>query len=736
MAPSNTESPGTSLSTALPPAGVPGQPAALSSRRFFIVLALICLAALIGRAAILAEYLRSNPLAAAPINDAEVYWVWAGSIAGGHLTQDAPFFSAPLYPYLLGVIRWAGGGLSAIYGIQMLMDLVTACLLAVVARRRFGAAVGLLAAALLLVLQEPASGSLRVLPTSLQLLLVTTTWGLLVGAQGKPSLTRFIAVGASTGLLSLAYAPAIILIIPIALWLFWQTDNRVAGALRAGAAAAAAALVIAPATLHNWRACGEFFPIQAVSGITLRLGNTPGSDGTYTVIPGISTERARMHDDAARVYQEATGKPPTWKAVDTYFRDQVLHDWRADPAWAFKLALRKLYWFISARNYADIYQPPAEVAAGISSCLRLTPLPVAWLVGPALIGLALMLRRPIRYAPEWMLFAVPLLTVVTFWYSPRYRAPALPIMALTAAWALDRAAHCRIHPRTAIAVSGALIASIVLGAVNQSKGFDAPDPTNVPINLAYALGRQGRLPEAVDKLREALKYKTAERRLHIVLGDVLTNLGRFDEAMTEYRWVESTAPNDAEVLGKIGRVLLQQQKLDEAGEVLTRATQLQPANAELLGLLAKARQLEGHVELAIQLFEKAEGIDPNNAEVLAAYADLLGWLGRWQEAQSKFAKVVQIAPWSFEAYHRLGVIDAQLGDFAQARTCLEKSLQMSPQDPQAWYDLGVLNLRERRLDDAAECFRRVLAINPAHEQSRKALEQIDLARAIGSEAKP
>ena len=78
-----------------------------------------------------------------PINDARVYWEWAGDIAAGKLVLDHPFFSAPLYPYLLGGLRWLGGQLTSVYVLQMLADLAAVVLLGWTCRRRFGAGVAL-----------------------------------------------------------------------------------------------------------------------------------------------------------------------------------------------------------------------------------------------------------------------------------------------------------------------------------------------------------------------------------------------------------------------------------------------------------------------------------------------------------------------------------------------------------------------------------------------------------------
>jgi len=692
-------------------------------RRFFYpLLAVIILAALICRIAMLEEYLGENALAGTPINDAKTYWDWAGRIAGGALMQDVPFFSAPLYPYLLGLLRAAGGTLAVAYGIQILLDLLTAGLLAIVARRRFNAGVGLLAAALFLLLQETASSALRILPSSLELILMTATWAALIAVQTRPTVVRHIIAGAVLGVLCLAYAPAMLLVLAVLVWLIWQSRWRFGGVLRAAACAAAAIVVIAPATAHNLAASGELIFIRSGGGITLRQGNHPDSRGGYTDIPGISTHRDRMHEDVLRVYGEATGNEPTFKGADRYFRNQVLAYWRSEPGRAISLAATKFYWFISGRNYGDIYQPTAEIDSGVSGRLRLAPLPVVWLIGPVLIGLVLMLRHPVRSAPEWLMMAVPLFVVVVFFYSPRYRLPAAPAMIVIAAWVIEQALHWRVRWRVSIATAVVFLATLPLAAVNRAKGFDQVDPGALPLNLAYALEEQGDLEAAIERQREGLQFRPDDVAARVRLGDWLRDLGRQDDALVEYARADSLNPDDADLLRKIGEILLQQRKFPAAEAVFQRAVDLAPEDPALLSMLGGAKQLQGRREEACGYYERALELAPGETRIRAAYADLLMRLERREEARGQFERVVREEPDHYQAQFNLGVLYSQLGDNEAARASFERALFINPKSMPALHALGVLSAMDGRLEEATRYVRRALAIDPGDQRCR-ALQQ-------------
>jgi tetratricopeptide (TPR) repeat protein len=97
-----------------------------AERRFAAALFIILSLAAVLRTVGVVQYICHSPLARCPLIDASVYWNWAGDIAAGKSAQAAPFFSAPLYPYLLGVLRALGGSLPAVYVLQTLADWLTA----------------------------------------------------------------------------------------------------------------------------------------------------------------------------------------------------------------------------------------------------------------------------------------------------------------------------------------------------------------------------------------------------------------------------------------------------------------------------------------------------------------------------------------------------------------------------------------------------------------------------------
>ncbi len=466
----------------------------------------ICALATVLRLLILREYLLENPFAGFPYSDGELYWQRAGEMAAGRWLGDTPFRIGPLYPHLLGVLRWLGGGLGTLYALQLGLHVATAALLAAAVRVRCGDAVALAAAGLFLLLGEPALFASRVLSVTLQMALVALLWwdwARLAEAK-SPALAQVMRVGAWLGLLCLAF-PAALLLIPVyALWLGRGAAPLRARLARAAAGAGAAALLVSPATLHNAIVAGELIPVSAHAGVTLAQGNGPRSVGIYTPLADLRTSIHAQHPDAARAYEAAHGRPGSWSEIDSYYRGRAIAWWTSRPLDAGALVARKLYWFLTSRHYDNVASFSLEREHGLERAAALAPVEVPWLMGAALLGLAMLLARR-RFAPELALLGLPLLVCAIFYYSARYRLVAAPVLCGLAALAAVRWRELP-WPRPVVVTLALLPAPLLLA--NNATGFGSVDfmREDFARTLAHHHLRSGRAREAEGQLDAAERH--------------------------------------------------------------------------------------------------------------------------------------------------------------------------------------------------------------------------------------
>ncbi|MBU0638186.1 MAG: tetratricopeptide repeat protein [Planctomycetes bacterium] len=637
----------------------------LTTKGFWLGLFVICVVALGLRLAILQEFLQENPIAEEPWIDSQVYWDMAGRMAEGHWTNETPFLSAPLYPYFLGVVRRLDGGLRSVYSVQLALHLLTVALIAWTASLRFGRLAGLLAAGLFVALTEPAVSSTRILGNTLQLLLVTLVWWRwsVLAEREKVGWADVGACGALLGLFALSYPAAIMLGPLFGLWLWWKCGWRAAGLGRVGVAIAAMAVVIAPATLHNLVVFGELIPITGHAGVTLRQGNGPEAQGVYSVVPGISATRGAMHADAAAAFAKAHGREGSWREIDWHFRRQVLSFWTENPGRTCALFARKAYWFLSGYRYDDIAPPVLEREFGVGERALLAPLATPWLLGAALAGLLVVLRRPLRFAPEWLLLAMSLVVVVLFFYSPRYRLPALPVCCALAALALTQLRRLG-YPRV-IAV-GLVAAPLVLYFVNLQTGFDNLEQRRQEYSAILSTSQTrvgdmrwqaGDVVAAERRYRAALAAVSNSAPAHRRLGALLVQLGRPQEAIPELleaiKAYPTSFPGYSSAVARTCRHLyaacVGARQYAAAVYALRQALGLQPDEAEfhlaLAWLLAtcpdeRARDGAKAVEHAVKAQQLTALNRPEVLDVLAAaYAEV----GRFEEAQVQVTSALTMA---------------------------------------------------------------------------------------------
>jgi Flp pilus assembly protein TadD len=670
----------------------PQRAESLWPRTWWLSVAVLGGVALVLRLFMLDEFLRENVIAERPWSDGEVYWEMAGRMAAGEWVGRTPFLSAPLYPYLLGVVRACGGGLTAVYMLQIGLHIATALLLAWTTRLRFGNLSGVLAAGLYLLLTEPAVSSMRVMANTLQVFLVVVVWWRWAAAtrHDLPRWRDVVLVGALLGVLALAYPPGLALVPVYAIWVWIQAGRRGAAVARALAGFAAAVLALAPATLHNLLLHGEFVPITAHSGITLRQGNGPTSSGIGDVIPGISLRRDRMHADAARVFAETYGRQGSWREIDRHFRREAISFWLENPGAALRLWAQKLYLYVAARNYDEIMPSVIERELGIGTRALLAPLAVPWLIGAGLVGLLGALRRPVRLAPEWLLCLLPLATVLLFFYAPRYRLPSVPLLCALAAYALT---HVRRLGVPAWLVVAGIAIPVPLYWVNRSSVVDSP----AFVRTSYVRAQSEALSFAADRRAQARQFEQAEQHYRAAIE----------------LWAENPLPHRG-----LGRLYLAQDRLEEAVGALREAVRLRPRSTPLYFDLYNALQLQGQYADAATALRQATRISPKAERAHLA----LAWLRATcpaedvrdgeQAVRAAEEALRLIGTPQSDALDVLAAAYAEAGRFSDAAEVGSRAAALARREGRAASDVAEIEQRVRHYREREPCRAPPRALRP------------------------
>jgi tetratricopeptide (TPR) repeat protein len=177
-------------------------------------------------------------------------------------------------------------------------------------------------------------------------------------------------------------------------------------------------------------------------------------------------------------------------------------------------------------------------------------------------------------------------------------------------------------------------------------------------NLGFALVTKGNFAQAVRYFKVALET-TDTPRIHSELGYALLNLGRFQEAVIEYRKALSAMPDDPDVLNKLGYALTHSGEFDEAISLYNKALQIAPDRVETHFNLGVALAGSGRFAEAVKEYEKVLLAQPQNAIVHNDLGVMLSQQGEFEQAIVHFNKALQIAPDYSDAKKNLNVALAE-----------------------------------------------------------------------------
>jgi 4-amino-4-deoxy-L-arabinose transferase-like glycosyltransferase len=390
-----------------------------------------------------------------PYGDPADYERHAVSIAAGHgyppsLLASRPgsptAFRPPAYPYLLGATyAVAGDHRSAGRLLGALLGTLTAVLVALLGRAMAGVRAGTIAGGLAAAFPPLVLLSGSLLSESLFLPVEVGLALCLLRLREEPARLRWaIAAGALCGVAALTRNVGIAFLLP-AVGVAAATARR----WRAiGAAVAAAVVVLAPWTVRNANAFGEFLPLGTQSGFTA-IGMWNADSAAPGPLHGISRLPSQVPSIRSRL-------------LPLYFRpggadeeqlDSALRSWALDyagghPGWVLEAA------FLDTARLLDLGPGHTSTTAlayremGAPGSLRRLATISVWLA--LLVIAAGVLTRGALEARPWWIWTIPVLAIaatVPLVGTVRYRTAADPFIVLLAGLALSALTTLARWPR-------------------------------------------------------------------------------------------------------------------------------------------------------------------------------------------------------------------------------------------------------------------------------------------------
>jgi tetratricopeptide (TPR) repeat protein len=314
----------------------------------------------------------------------------------------------------------------------------------------------------------------------------------------------------------------------------------------------------------------------------------------------------------------------------------------------------------------------------------------------------------------WLLTTA--LGVAIFLVFARYRLPLVPVLLLFAsAGLIELVQVVRLRQYRRLAATGLVGFALALPA-NASWGWldqiRAEQSGTAYANVGLAFREDGDQTQAVQYLRNALKFDPRNTAASINLGNALLSLGQTQEAVAAFRTGLAVDPDSPDLNYNLGYALDRSAKSADAISPLRRAAALSPNYLPAQSLLGQILVTEGLFDEAVAHYQSAILANPKSADLRFAASQLFEMGRAYELATKELIYGIQIDPTSRYEWDRLISLLMKSGSHRDAVRTAKTAAGKFPDD---------LELRNR--------LAWLLATSP-DDGSRDGLEALKLARSV------
>ncbi len=229
-------------------------------------------------------------------------------------------------------------------------------------------------------------------------------------------------------------------------------------------------------------------------------------------------------------------------------------------------------------------------------------------------------------------------------------------------------------------------------------------------NLSTLLSDQGKFDEAVDSCKKAISISPDFADAHSNLGNALTRQGKLDEAVESYKTAISIKADFQDAHNNLGNALTRQGKLDEAVESYKTAISIKADFAAAYNNLGNALKKQGKLDEAAVSYKKAIFINSDFAGAHNNLGNVLTNQGRLDGAVDSFKKAISIDPDYADAHNNLGIVLINQGKLDEAISACSKAISIKADFPDAYSNLGIALINQGKLDEAISACSKAISI--------------------------
>ena len=633
-----------------------------------------------------------------PIMDSKYYDKEAQDIAHGHLVRKDAFFMGPLYPYVLAAIYSIfGRDFMIVRIVQVLGGSLSVVLTYLIGKRVFRPSVAFAGVVMLVLYGSTTFHEGEMLMEWLGTLINLTALYVLLRSPAKRGYFTYALAGFLIGLSALARANILVLVPVVLVWTLFvmREERRVQKALLA---VAAAAIAVAPATLHNYFAAKDPVLVTSNSGVNFYIGNSDGAPGYFYPAKGITLES----EDATRNHVERIfGREMRPSEVSRYWFGQAMEFIKAHPLAELRLLLKKTALFFNGYEMPQIES--FEIAHARYSVLRLLFVNLWMIMSLALFGMVVMLRS---WKKPFLLYGYVVsyaLSIIVIFVSARYRMHIAPVLCLFAGYSLVVVLPGIIRH---VGKNVVRLAAFLLIIVFTRPGLFALPADDVQwtetVHQARRLSELGNRAAAIEEMNLAVKIHPEAAESYVQRAVVYKEAGNYFKAIDDY----------------------------------SKALKIDPALPDTRYDLAQTLRKVRMYSHAIGEYEKAIELDPVKTEAYNNLGITYMEMRNLDKAIVYFKKVIEMDPKYVKAYNNLGAAYAEKGQVAEAVTILTQATQINPRYANSYKNLAMVYVQMKKPREAYDYLSRYHDLAPDDKAATETLAKLRIATQADSARTP
>jgi arylsulfatase A-like enzyme/predicted Zn-dependent protease len=235
----------------------------------------------------------------------------------------------------------------------------------------------------------------------------------------------------------------------------------------------------------------------------------------------------------------------------------------------------------------------------------------------------------------------------------------------------------------------------------------------------------GRLDDAIAKVRRALVEDPEIVEAHTMLGNLHFKADRLGDSVTAYRRALELDPEHLGATMSLAMTYKAMDRLDDAQAGFERALALDERDGKALFHLADLHMRRRRFESAAGLLKRSLDVGTDRPAVLVKLGECYIEMQRWDDAERSLREALAARPELPQAHYDLGLVYEARGDLTRAMEEYSAELAAHPRNFSASFNLGKLLASADRPEEALERFRAAVDANP-----RFGTGQLYLAKAL------